>query len=106
MEFKKFINENKILRSSPEIIPFTERPKTKEMMDNFRGGMVGKTVMTTDDVGNNVENKILKQDSYELVFASTDEMGNLKITYINKQKLTKRTIIIPKMGATHLKRII
>lgn len=107
MEFQEFLTENTtLLRSSPEIIHFNERQATRELLTKFRGAMVGKTIMTTDDVGNNVENKVIKQDSYELIFSSKDENDNLKITLINKQKMTKRTFVIPKMGSVHLKRFI
>ena len=119
--FNEFLEEQ-TLESTPEIITIQEKQEARRIIALSRGLRPGRIVdfnpqdntktSTNTPVATNVSPQskneaslILKNNSKELVYTDKQE-EYLLITYINKQRFTKRTIVIEARGAMLLKRFI
>lgn len=119
--FNEFLEEQ-TLESTPEIITIQEKQEARRIIALSRGLRPGRIVdfnpqentktSTNTPVATNVSPQskneaslILKNNSKELVYVDKQE-EYLLITYINKQRFTKRTIVIEARGAMLLKRFI
>ena len=119
--FNEFLEEQ-TLESTPEIITIQEKQEARRIISLSRGLRPGRIVdfnpqdntktSTNTPVATNVSPQskneaslILKNNSKELVYVDKQE-EYLLITYINKQRFTKRTIVIEARGAMLLKRFI
>ena len=119
--FNEFLEEQ-TLESTPEIITIQEKQEARRIIALSRGLRPGRIVdfnpqdntktSTNTPVATNVSSQskneaslILKNNSKELVYVDKQE-EYLLITYINKQRFTKRTIVIEARGAMLLKRFI
>ena len=119
--FNDFLEEQ-TLESTPEIITIQEKQEARRIIALSRGLRPGSIVdfnpqdntktSTNTPVATNVSPQskneaslILKNNSKELVYVDKQE-EYLLITYINKQRFTKRTIVIEARGAMLLKRFI
>ena len=126
MSFSKYLEEA-IIPSSPELQTQDSRKSAREAIKISRGKMQGRKVElddtitankmqrpqapkdpvdTLDDAMNDPLSTIIKNTATELVYVIKDEDNNLFITFINKQKMTKRTISLDARGAVLLKRSI
>lgn len=119
MKFNEFLNEFAAPPpSSPELQTINDKSAARQMLQKVRGLRPGRLVDAEGNssttplapAGNNNDNQnmsmILKNDSKELVLVHEDENKNLFITYVNKQKMTKRTITIDARAGMMLKRFI
>lgn len=120
MKFNDFLTELAAPPpSSPELQTINDKSAARQMLQKVRGLRPGRLVDANGNssstplapAGNNnatSENMsmILKNDSKELVLVHEDENKNLFITYVNKQKMTKRTITIDSRASMMLKRFI
>ena len=120
MKFEEFINELAVLpSSSPELQTQLDKSQARSMLQKVRGLRPGRLVDAEGNssqtplapAGNNNDSSknlsmILKNTSKELVLVNEDENKFLYITYINKQRMTKRTITIDNRSAMFLKRFI
>lgn len=119
--FNDFLEEQ-TLESTPEIITIQEKQEARRIIALSRGLRPGRIVdfnpqdntktSTNTPVATNVSPQskneaslILKNNSKELVYVDKQE-EYLLITYVNKQRFTKRTIVIEARGAMLLKRFI
>ena len=119
--FNEFLEEQ-TLESTPEIITIQEKQEARRIIALSRGLRPGRIVdfnpqdntktSTNTPVATNVSPQskneaslILKNNSKELVYVDKQE-EYLLITYVNKQRFTKRTIVIEARGAMLLKRFI
>lgn len=118
--FNDFLEEQ-TLESTPEIITIQEKQEARRIIALSRGLRPGRIVdfnpqdntkKSNNRVATNVPSQlkneaslILKNNSKELVYTDKQE-EYLLITYVNKQRFTKRTIVIEARGAMLLKRFI
>ena len=121
LSFDSFLNELTV-PNTPEVISVVDKQEARRIVGltrSLRPGRLGdlsnqentqgtKSTVAVPASGSNQDglSLIIKNDSKEVVYVDKSDDGFLLITYINKQRFSKRTVTLEARGALLLKRFI